>query len=139
VGLVLDTSILIAAERRRFNLPGLYLAHESEPLFIAAITVAELLHGVERAPSGSQRENRSLFVESVISELEIIDFDVPVARRHASLWASLEKAGMLIGPHDLLIAATTLHYDHTLATLNLAEFRQVPNLRLIDPALYSMG
>lgn len=138
MGLILDTSILIAAERKRFDLVRLFAAQAGESFYFAAITASELLHGVERAQSTSQKQNRSRFVEAALAQLEVIDFDLPVARRHAVLWATLEQTGRLIGAHDLLIAATALEHDHTLATLNRAEFDRVPSLRIIDPTPFRL-
>jgi len=132
MGLILDTSILIAAEKKRLDLAALFAAYNGETFAIAAITAAELLHGVERAKPAGRKKSRSEFVERVLTELEIIDFDFSVAQRHAKIWAALESAGKVIGAYDMLIAATTLHYDFRLATLNIAEFRQVPDLHLVD-------
>jgi tRNA(fMet)-specific endonuclease VapC len=138
MGLILDTSVLIAAEKQQFDLRRLFEARADEPFFIAAITAAELLHGVERAQPLARKKARSHYVEAVLSGIEAIDFDLSVARRHAVLWAVLEKAGKVIGAHDLLIAATALHHGYAVATLNLAEFRQVAGLRVIDPASYRL-
>lgn len=139
MGLILDTSVLIAAEKKQFDLVRLFATHGEQSFFIAAITASELLHGVERAQTAAQKQNRSRFVEAVLARLEVIDFDLPVARRHAVLWAMLEQAGRVIGAHDMLIAATALEHDHTLATLNGAEFNRVPALRIIDPAPFRLG
>lgn len=136
MGLILDTSILIAAERQQFDLERLFEEHADEPFFIAAITVSELLHGVERAPSGHRRAQRAKFVEAILGEMEVIDFDSAVARRHAAVWAVLGKSGRMIGAYDLLIAATALHYDHRLATLNTAEFLHVHGLVLVETGPY---
>lgn len=133
MGLILDTSVLIAAEKQRLDLPGFFSTHAAEPFFIAAITASELLHGVERARSADQKRTRARFVEAVLEEFEAIEFDLAVARRHAEVWASLETAGLMIGSHDALIAATALQHGHGLVTLNLGEFRQVSGLRVIDP------
>jgi tRNA(fMet)-specific endonuclease VapC len=136
MGLILDTSVLIAAEKQQFDLPRFFEDHPDEPFFVAAITVSELLHGVERAPAGLRRNQRSSFVEGVLTELGIIDFDTAVARRHAAVWAALEKNGRMIGAHDLLIAATARHYHHGLVTLNTTEFKQVHGLLLVETAPY---
>ncbi|GDY19833.1 hypothetical protein LBMAG56_11780 [Verrucomicrobiota bacterium] len=45
MGIILDSSVLIAAERGRLDLPKLLAAHPSDPFLIAAITASELLHG----------------------------------------------------------------------------------------------
>jgi predicted nucleic acid-binding protein len=118
------------------DLGALFAAHEEEIFYIAAITAAELLHGVERAKPATRKQSRARFVEWILAQVETIDFDLALARRHAGTWAALEAAGKAIGPYDLLIAATALHYGHPVATLNVAEFRQVPGLKLIDLAQY---
>ncbi|MCW5549272.1 MAG: PIN domain-containing protein [Opitutaceae bacterium] len=133
---MLDTSVLIAAEKQRLDLARLLAAHGDEPVYLAAIAAAELLHGMERADTPERRQNRSRFVESLLAAVTVMDFDLPVARRHAALWAELESAGRIIGAHDLQIAATALHHDCALATLNRTEFLRVPGLRLIDPTPY---
>ena len=136
MGLILDTSVLIAAETQRLDLPRLLAAQGSAPVFLAAITAAELLHGVERAKPPERRQNRSRFVESLLAAITVIDFDFLIARRHAALWAALESTGQIIGAHDLQIAATALHHDCALATLNRTEFLRVPGLRLVDSSPY---
>jgi tRNA(fMet)-specific endonuclease VapC len=134
MGLILDTSILIAAERQRFRLPEFFAAYPAEGFFIASITASELLHAVERAIPPERKIVRSALVEQFLINLEVLDFDLSVARRHAGIWAFLERNGLMIGPYDLIIAATALACNHRLATLNLNEFRRVPSLQLADTA-----
>lgn len=136
MGVMLDTSVLIAAERERFNLAALFSAHEEEAFCIAAITASELLHGVEHAKPEPRKHARSRFVEWILAQVETIEFDIALARQHAGIWASLETAGKVMGPYDLLIAATAVHFGHPVATLNISEFRHVSGLHLIDVAPY---
>jgi tRNA(fMet)-specific endonuclease VapC len=133
MGLILDTSVLIAAERRRLDLAAFFASHPTEIFFLAAVSAAELLHGVARADTPARRRPRSRFVEDVLSRIETLDYDLGVAREHSRLWAALEKAGLVIGPYDLIIAATAKHHRYGLATLNADEFRRVPGLRVIVP------
>jgi predicted nucleic acid-binding protein len=91
---------------------------------------------VERADSKVRREARSRYVEDVLHRIPVIDFDLSAARRHAALWAKLERAGKMIGPHDLLIAATAIAGKHAVATLNREEFSRVPGLALADLRTY---
>jgi predicted nucleic acid-binding protein len=49
VGVILDTAVLVAAERGTFDMPGYLVALEDEPVALAAISASELLRGVERA------------------------------------------------------------------------------------------
>lgn len=136
MGLMLDSSLLIAAERGRFDMEAFVEAEAPmDALFIASITASELLHGVHRA-TPERRAKREAYVESVISRTPILPFDLPSARRHGELWAILEAAGTPIGPHDMLIAATCLRFGHRLATLNEGEFRRVDGLHLANARPY---
>lgn len=130
MGLILDSSLLIAGERGKFDLPAFFQANAAETFAIAAITASELLHGVERAETAARRLKRSRFVEELLAQIPVLDFEVTIARRHAALWARLEKTGRTIGPHDMLIAATALESGHWLATFNRDGFRRVPGLSL---------
>ena len=131
MGVVLDTSVLVAAERGDLDMPALLEPLGKEPVAIAAITAAELLFGVERAGSAARRTRRGAFVEGLLAVLPTIPFGLLEARRHAQLWAELTRKGRMIGPHDLAIAATALAHDFALATLNRDEFGRVPGLRLV--------
>jgi tRNA(fMet)-specific endonuclease VapC len=104
MGLIIDSSLFIGDERKRFDLAAFFAAHPQEVPHPAVITAAELLHGVERARP-EHRAARSLRVEQFIASVEVIDFDLAVARRYAALWAALQAAGTKPDAHDLLIAA----------------------------------
>jgi predicted nucleic acid-binding protein len=132
MGLIIDSSVLIATERNRFDLAAFFASQGAEECFIAAITASELLHGVERASTIERREKRSRHVEIILQDLPVLDFDLLIARQHAVLWAQLEKSGQMIGPHDLQIAATAIAAGYAVATLNHCEFVRVPGLLLVD-------
>jgi tRNA(fMet)-specific endonuclease VapC len=137
MGVILDSSVLIAAERGKFNLSALLQAHPTEVFHIAAITAAELLHGCERANTAALRERRDRFVESVIRDFGVVPFGLAEAREHAQLWAALEIAGQTIGSRDMEIAATALSLGFSIATRNTGEFQRVSNLRLLDVTPFS--
>jgi predicted nucleic acid-binding protein len=136
MGLMLETSVLIAAERGRFDLPALLMAHPGEPLGLAAITLSELRHGCLRANSPVIRQRRERFVMDVVSRSSVIAFGSSEAEHHAAIWVDLETKGQMIGPHDLLIAACARSIGYALATLNQAEFARVPGLTLLAVAAY---
>jgi tRNA(fMet)-specific endonuclease VapC len=127
---IFDTSILVAAERRVISFEALLETLADEPVGIAAITAAELLHGCHRANTAGTRARRWAFVEALLEVLPVLPFGLIEARRHAELWSELLRAGSLIGPHDLIIGATALAGGHAVATLNGREFGRIPGLRL---------
>ena len=87
---------------------------------------------MQRADTPERREQRSRRVEAILQKLPVIDFDLTTARRHAVLWADLQTRRQLIGPHDMLIAATALERGHELATLNHDEFARVQGITVVD-------
>jgi len=61
------------------------------------------------------------------------------ARAHARVWADLETRGLMIGAHDLQIAATALALAHEVATLNAREFQRVTGLRVVDATPFRLS
>jgi len=131
VGTLIDSSILVAAERRTLDLDEAMSAYAEDPVGIAAITASELLHGVHRAATAVQRQRREAFVERLLAVLPIFPFDLVTARIHASLWASLAAKGANVGPHDLLIGATAIAVGYRVATRDRRSFGRIPGLELV--------
>jgi len=131
MNVLFDTSVLIAQERGRWDA----IAFNEEVVgddetAISAITVSELLEGVFRAPPGKRQQARRGFFDGILATHAVFPFGVEEAHTHARLKADLSGKGYTVGPHDLLIAATCLHHDFVLATLNSEEFSRIPGLRL---------
>ena len=116
MGLILDTSILVAAERQRFQFTDFLLAQSSMPVRLAAVTYSELLHGLARAADSRSKARRKQFIEDIVLHTGIVGFNRREAEFHARIWADLESRGQIIGPHDLQIAATALSLGYTVAT-----------------------
>lgn len=94
---------------------------------ISSITLAELLHGVEK----SEMPERNLQqVEDFVSRLEILEYGGKAAAHYGDIRASLERQGAIIGVNDLHIAGHARSEGMTLVTNNLREFERVDGLRL---------
>ncbi|HEU4799366.1 MAG TPA: PIN domain-containing protein [Gemmatimonadales bacterium] len=132
MALILDSSVLVAGERGSLDLAALLDHAGAEAVAMAAITASELLLGYHRATTPGMRARRGAFVEALLASIPVLPFGVPEARRHAELWAGLLQAGTMIGPHDLLIAATALARGDGVATLNRSEFGRIAGLRLVE-------
>jgi tRNA(fMet)-specific endonuclease VapC len=139
MGLILDTSVVVAGERRKFDISAFLLAQPVAPVRLAAITYSELLHGVERATDAQIKARRREFIAAILSSTGIAGFNQREAELHARLWANLEMHGQTIGPHDLQIAATALSLNYSLATLNVREFSRVPGLKLADVSSFQIA
>jgi tRNA(fMet)-specific endonuclease VapC len=134
MGQLIDSSILIAAERSGRGMQELADIAPNEPVAIAAITASELLMGMHRARTEEQRLRREAFVEGILALLPVLPIDLRVARTHARLWAVLDAQGQPIGAHDLWIAATAITYGYIVCTHNRREFGRVPGLEVRGPA-----
>jgi predicted nucleic acid-binding protein len=129
---IVDATVLIDAERGRFDMTAFLESLGDVGIAIGAITASELLYGCERARDAALRGRRTAFVEAVLDTFPIISFGLLEARRHAQLWAHLAERGTPIGPHDSLLAATALANGFSVATLNIGEFERVPGLTLVS-------
>ena len=129
MGVIFDTSEIIAIERKGPEIYRIVDGREDEQFGISVITVAELLHGVERADTHTRKIKRQAFVEKVIEFFPVFPMDIAVARTYARLWASLSLQGITVGSHDLIIAATALSMDYTIITANTRDFRKIEGLK----------
>ena len=131
--MILDRSLLIGDEREQFNLSAWLRSRPPEPVAVSAITISELWFGIEAEVAAARARRRRRWLEKSFRRLEVVPFAAALARVHARLWAQLAKAGRLIGPHDLIAAATAVHRHWAVATFNTAEFRHVRGLDVIEP------
>ncbi len=130
MGVIFDTSEIISIERKSYDISRIAAGRENEPFGMSVITVAELLHGVERADTHTRKIKRQAFVEKVIEFFPVFPLDISVARTYARLWASLASQGITVGSHDLIIAATALSLDYTIITSNTRDFKKIEGLKL---------
>lgn len=135
MGLLIDTSVFVALERRRGEDLGFDPAIVQQESYLSAVTASELLHGVHRARTAAQRARRERFVETILGALPVLPVDLVVARTHARLWADLAMRGVAIGAHDLWIAATALAHDLGVLTANRREFERIEDLEIVVPVI----
>ncbi|NUQ61728.1 MAG: PIN domain-containing protein [Pirellulales bacterium] len=133
MAIILDADVIIRGEKGVFDLRAWVGARADDEFAVAAITIAELWHGVERA-TGQHRAQRKRYLETIVSVLPIFPYTEQTAYVHAKLWAQLQTAGTMIGYYDLIVASTALERDFDLATFNKRHFSLVPHLRVIEPA-----
>lgn len=102
---------------------------QPESIAVPEIVVAELYYG-------ALKSQRSQYVQkqlaAFLAPFERLAFGGDAAKHYASIRMHLEKRGEIIGPNDLLIAATSRAAGATLVTHNLREFSRVPKLKIDD-------
>jgi predicted nucleic acid-binding protein len=110
------------------------LAHSRHELRITAITVAEVLYGIERLPKGKRRtalREGAVEVFSRFSE-DILPFDAAAATVYPQIVDHRDRQGAPISGYDAQIAATCRAHGASLATRNGRDFADV-GVELINP------
>ncbi len=132
MAIILDADVVIRGEKGTFDLQNWVATRPTDEFAVAAITVAELWHGVERGV-GAHKTKRKQYLETILAALPVIPYTEQTAREHARIWAELESAGTMIGSYDLIVAATALERGDQVATFNQRHFNLVKRLKTVVP------
>ena len=132
MAIILDADVIIRGEKGVFDLGRWVASLPSDHFEVAAITIAELWHGVERAVE-PQKSKRRKYLEGVVAALPIVPYTEQTAYEHARIWAELQSAGKTIGAYDLIVAATALERGSQVATFNKRHFALVKGLHILEP------
>ena len=127
---LIDSSVLIDVERGRVVLGVLLESRGDRGIAMAAITAAELLHGVHRLRASKRKTRAEAVVETLLSSIPVIPFDLVCARAHARLGAELARRGITVGTHDLMIGATALARGLSVITSDQRSFPRIPGLEI---------
>jgi len=126
---MLDTNIVIyVIKRRPEELLATFNNHAGH-ICISSITLAELIHGVEKSsfPEKNRRD-----VEDFVSRLDVLNYDDSAAAHYGDIRADLERKGTVIGVNDLHIAGHARSQGLILVTNNPKEFERVDGLRITN-------
>ena len=96
---------------------------------ISAIVQAELIEGALATPHSKRNLD---IIEAFCSPFEIVPFCHQCALQYGHIRHHLRVKGAMIGPNDLIVAATVLAHHGTLITHNTKEFHRVPDIKLHD-------
>ena len=135
MGLVLDSSVTIGAERRQTTVAELLLRVrtliQEEEIAIAAIGLTEMVHGIYRADTPARAAYRRRFLGELLDEVAVVPYTPEIAWLAGRIDGEQTSVGNIIPFPDLLIGATALHLNYSILTANLRHFRQIPNLVVI--------
>ena len=85
MGLILDSSVLITAERQGQNarqmLAAICRTAGNTDIAISVVTLIELAHGAARADTSQRKAKRQQFIQELLTALPIHPVTVPVALR----------------------------------------------------------
>jgi predicted nucleic acid-binding protein len=132
LGLILDSSVIVEAERKGQTVEQL-LEQVSRSvgeveIAICSVTVAELVHGVYRANTGEIRQRRRAFIDELKRHVPVHPVTDETGEIIGRISGEQAAKGIKIPFDDLAVGASALEQGYAVATLNVRHFRAIPGL-----------
>jgi predicted nucleic acid-binding protein len=135
LGLVLDSSVLVAAERQKSTtseaIRRVREAFGDVSIVICPLTVAELAHGVYRANTPERSRMRRQFLDELKAHVPMHPITGSTGEIIARIGAEQAAKGIVLPLADLIIGACALELGYAVATNNLRDFRRIPGLTVV--------
>ena len=136
MGLILDSSAVIAAERRGDTvvqfIERVVNATGDQDAALSAVGLTELIHGLYRAKTPAMRLHRVSFLNELLADLTVYPYTKETAMLAGKLDGEQQSKGVVIPFGDLLIGATALSLGYSVLTVNLRDFRRIPGLSVVQ-------
>jgi predicted nucleic acid-binding protein len=138
-GLVLDSSVLVAAERAELTTPEVVRniraavpIRDDVPIVISALSVAELAHGFYRANTPERSQRRRQFVDELKTHIPVHPITEVTAEIMARVGGEQAAKGVNLPLADLIIGACALELGYAIGTGNRRDFDRIPDLKVIS-------
>jgi tRNA(fMet)-specific endonuclease VapC len=136
MGLIIDSSVLVAAERQGDNarqmLASIARKVAETEIGISVVTLIELAHGAARADTPERKAKRHRFIQELLTAIPIHPVAVPVALRAGKVDGENQARGTRVPLADLLIGVTALELGYSLGTANVRHFQAIPGLTVVQ-------
>ena len=137
LGLILDSSVIIAAERKRQTveefLTSIGRTFGEVEIAISAVKLAELVHGVARANTPEIRTARRAFIDELKKHVPVHPVTDSTAEIAGQISGEQAAKGITLPADDLLIGASAIEQGYAVATLNTRHFEKILGLRVLSP------
>jgi len=136
MGLILDSSVVIAAERHSSTVEKLIEQVVSvagdQDAALSSIGLAKIIHGIYRAHDPQVRARRQAFIDALMRTITVYPFTKETAQLAGRIDGEQQAKGVTIPYSDMLIGATALSLGFSIATVNLRHFQLIPGLTVIQ-------
>jgi predicted nucleic acid-binding protein len=136
VGLILDSSTLIARERSGKNarqaLTEIADLVTGEDIALSVVTLIELAHGVARANTAERQSKRRQFLREIMISIPVHPVTVQMALRAGTIDGENAARGIRLPLSDLLIGTTALELGYRVATSNVRHFQMISGLGVLS-------
>ena len=135
LGVVLDSSVVITAERRSLPVPTLVesvrAAHGEVEVSLSLVTVAELVHGIYRARTAEASQRRRAYIQELVTLVPLHPVTLETAYLVGQIEGQEAAKGNVLPFNDLLIAASAIEQGYAVLTENLRHFGKIPGLQVL--------
>jgi tRNA(fMet)-specific endonuclease VapC len=135
MGLILDSSVAIAAERRGDTVEKLIEQVVSvsgdQDAALSSVGLTGLAHGIYRARTPEIRLLRENFIQELLRALTVYPYTKATALLAGKIGGEQQAQGVTIPFGDLLVGATALSLGFPVMTVNLRHFKLIPGLKVI--------
>lgn len=135
MGLILDSSVVIDAERRGETVERLIerivRSTGDQEAALSAVGLTEIVHGVYRASTPAIRSRREAFLGELLADLTVYPYTKETAMLAGKLDGEQQSKGVVVPFADLLIGATALALSFSVLTVNVRHFERIPGLSVV--------
>ena len=135
LGLVLDSSVLIAAERQKLTpqqaIETVRNTVGEIPIVLCPLSIAEIGHGIYRANTPEVRARRREFLDELKATVPVRPITEVTAEIVARIGGEQASKGIVLPLGDLMIAACALELDYAVGTDNVRDFARIPGLTVV--------
>ena len=132
MGIILDSSIVVAAERRGDTVEQIVNRIGDQEAALSEIGLTELIHGIYRARTLEVRQRRESFLNELLADLTVYPYTKETALLAGKIDGEQQSRGVVIPFGDLLIGATALSLGYQVLTGNPRDFQRVPGLSVVQ-------
>jgi predicted nucleic acid-binding protein len=135
MGLILDSTVLVGADRKGLNArQALTLVMEKlgpGEVGISVVTVLEFTHGIVRADATERRDKRQRFLDELLTAVPVHPVTLAIALRAGQIDGATSAQGIRVALGDLLIGVTAMEAGFRVATANVRHFGMIPGLDVV--------
>lgn len=136
MGLILDSSVVVAAERRAETveelLKQIIRSTGDQDAALSSVGLTELVHGMYRAQSPELKLRRQRFLDELLRDVTVYPYTRETALLAGRIDGEQQARGVTVPFGDLLIGATALSLGFAVLTSNARHFNLIPGLTVVS-------
>lgn len=137
IGYLLDTNVPSELMRKTASERVVnWLQRHEQDAFLSTVTLGEIRNGIALTNDDRKRDILDLWLRGRIYPTfanRILPVTAPIAERWGELQAQRQRAGVILGVPDGLIAATAIEHGLTLVTRNVRDFQNLGLPAIVNP------